>query len=81
MSRNTVVRSFIYSAIKIIKDKENYFQTCVAGFIHLPYSLDESEKESNKFLSHDSIETRKILKKGSWLNFQNGKSFTEMQLL
>ena len=49
MSRNTVVRSFIYSAIKIIKDKENYFQTCVAGFIHLPYSLDESEKESNKF--------------------------------
>ena len=40
------------------QSKENYFQAQAAGFVYLPYLVEEGEKVSQRFTSYYSIETR-----------------------
>ena len=55
MSRNTVVSSYCeltgYSAIKVIKVLREHFQTNVAGFIPLSYTLRKDDQVLKKFIT------------------------------
>ena len=63
MLRNTVVSGYcvliIIRQLNSLKfqNKENYFQTHIAGFIQLLHSQEKNEKLSKKSTSHKCVET------------------------